>query len=97
MAKVNFSDVSHNLDASMSLSAQDVKIVLAIGFFFMVALLSGMVYKFYRKAYKETVETNEISQNEFVRISVWPITLFAILMIMAFGGGYILFYMPSPY
>ena len=63
-------------------------------FALMMIVLFYKVYSFYKKAYTESVQSGEITSEEFIKVSVWPFTVFIIFLIVEFTGLYLWFYMP---
>ncbi|MGC9207419.1 hypothetical protein [Acidithiobacillus sp.] len=87
-------DVLPNLEKSSHFSSYDLKIIIAIGFSVMMIFLFYKIYSFYKKAHTESVQSGEITSEEFIKVSVWPFTIFIIFLIVEFAGLYLWFYMP---
>ncbi|MBU2739586.1 hypothetical protein [Acidithiobacillus concretivorus] len=87
-------DILPNLEKSSHFSSYDLKITIAIGFSVMMIVLFYKVYSFYKKAHTESVQSGEITSEEFIKVSVWPFTIFIIFLIIELTGLYLWFYMP---
>jgi hypothetical protein len=68
----------------------DFRIILLLIFSFMMISFLFFVLRFYTKAYKLLVESEnpEMTEDDFFKIAKWPITIVVCWLMLAFAGFY---------
>ncbi|EGQ62345.1 hypothetical protein GGI1_12355 [Acidithiobacillus sp. GGI-221] len=89
---MTMNDIAFRLYSDIGMGPDDFRIILLLIYSFMMVHLLVVVLRFYAKAHKTLVASDEptMTEDEFVKISKWPITIFVCWLLLAFCGAYLM-------
>ncbi|MDA8152034.1 MAG: hypothetical protein ACYCVT_07205 [Acidithiobacillus ferrooxidans] len=87
---MSLNDIIFRFYSEVGIGPKDFRIILILLFSFMLVSFLFFVIRFYTRAYKALVESEnpEMTEDKFLQLSKWPITIAVCWLLLAFAGYY---------